>query len=172
MRVLLSDIHFEILGITRQSTKDEIKKAYREQIKKWHPDKFPNQPEKIAEALEKSKRIIEAYSLLENYRAFTDKNYQSNKSTSYQSSKSTYDKVSRKTGRSRLSIERIKVKSSNVSSIGYDQALKVLQIEFINGNVYQYYDVPENIHNELMYSSSKGKYLNGKIASVYQYECV
>ena len=67
MRIQLDDCHFDILGVSRFSTREEIKTAYRDKIKKWHPDKFSNSPEKIAEAEALSKKINDAYSLLKNY---------------------------------------------------------------------------------------------------------
>ena len=67
MKVFLSDIHFEILGVNKQSTKDEIKKAYRKKSKEWHPDKFANDEEKWQIAHLKFIKITEAYELLKNY---------------------------------------------------------------------------------------------------------
>jgi molecular chaperone DnaJ len=58
---MINDSHFEILGITRHSTPDEIKKAYYKQIKKWHPDKFQHLPDKLSEAIETSKQINHAF---------------------------------------------------------------------------------------------------------------
>jgi molecular chaperone DnaJ len=52
--------YYKILGITKEASSDEIKKAYRDLAKKWHPDKNPNN----AEAEEKFKEISEAYEVL------------------------------------------------------------------------------------------------------------
>ena len=52
--------YYNILGINRQSSQDEIKKAYRELSKKYHPDKNPGNKE----AEDKFKDINEAYSIL------------------------------------------------------------------------------------------------------------
>ena len=52
---------YEILGINKNATPDEIRKAYKKLAIKWHPDKNPDNKEQ-AEA--KFKEISEAYSVL------------------------------------------------------------------------------------------------------------
>ena len=53
--------YYEVLGVNKNSTDDEIKKAYRKLARKYHPDLNPDDP-KTAE--EKMKEINEAYSVL------------------------------------------------------------------------------------------------------------
>ena len=52
--------YYEVLGITKGASDDEIKKAFRQQAKKYHPDLHPG--DKEAEA--KFKEVNEAYSIL------------------------------------------------------------------------------------------------------------
>ncbi len=52
--------YYEVLGIKKGATEDEIKKAYRQMAKKYHPDLNPN--DKEAEA--KFKEVGEAYEVL------------------------------------------------------------------------------------------------------------
>jgi len=56
-------------------------------------------------------------------------------------------------------MERQYVSSSNIVSIGFDPDNMILEVEFLNGAVYQYYDVPQSIYDGLMAADSHGKYL-------------
>lgn len=51
---------YEILGVSRNATEEEIKKAYRELARKYHPDNYANSPLSDL-ASEKMKEINEAY---------------------------------------------------------------------------------------------------------------
>ena len=53
--------YYEILGIEKSATPEEIKKAYRSLAKKYHPD-VSTEPKEVAEA--KFKEISEAYEVL------------------------------------------------------------------------------------------------------------
>ena len=37
--------YYEILGVSKDATQDDIKKAYRTLVKKYHPDLHPNDPQ-------------------------------------------------------------------------------------------------------------------------------
>lgn len=59
------ETYYDILGVSRNATQDEIKKAYNEAIRKCHPDLFFNQPEWLTkEAEQMSKKLNEAYGVL------------------------------------------------------------------------------------------------------------
>lgn len=63
--------YYEVLGVSKTATADELKKAYRKKAIQYHPDRNPDNPE--AEA--KFKEAAEAYEVLsdENKRARYDK---------------------------------------------------------------------------------------------------
>ena len=52
--------YYEVLGVEKTATADEIKKAYRKKAIQYHPDKNPGDKE----AEEKFKEAAEAYSVL------------------------------------------------------------------------------------------------------------
>ena len=52
--------YYEVLGVSRDASAEEIKKAYRTLGKKYHPDANPGDKE----AEEKFKEVGEAYAIL------------------------------------------------------------------------------------------------------------
>ena len=54
--------YYEVLGVSKNATPEEIKKAYRKKAKEFHPDSYTGDDKKAAE--EKFKEASEAYSVL------------------------------------------------------------------------------------------------------------
>ncbi|XP_041979812.1 dnaJ homolog subfamily C member 25 homolog [Aricia agestis] len=65
---------YEVLQVTRESTKNEIGKSYRQLAKKFHPDLHRGEKEK-KEAEEKFKEIATAYEILRDDEARSDYDY-------------------------------------------------------------------------------------------------
>jgi hypothetical protein len=69
-------------------------------------------------------------------------------------------------------MRRQSVTSSNIASIGYDERSQTLEVEFLNGGVYQYFDVPSHVYNGMMSASSHGQYLAQNIKGHYRFSKV
>jgi ATP-dependent DNA helicase RecG len=67
-------------------------------------------------------------------------------------------------------IKRIPVASSNVASVGYDAEKKILEIEFHHGAVYQYFDVPEKVYEELMIAPAMGSFFMNEIKNKFEFQ--
>lgn len=67
-------------------------------------------------------------------------------------------------------MKRQSVESSNLASVGYDAENEILEVEFKHGGVYQYFDVPENVYDELMNADSHGVYFSANIRNDYDYQ--
>lgn len=66
-------------------------------------------------------------------------------------------------------MKRQKVRSSSIRSVGYDAAGHMLEVEFRNGNVYRYFDVPPLTFDELIHAPSLGRYMNFVIKERFPY---
>lgn len=61
------------------------------------------------------------------------------------------------------------VVSSNLRRVGYDASSLILRIEFVQGGLYEYYDVPSDIYQQLLSAPSHGQYFHRYIRDVYRY---
>ena len=60
-------------------------------------------------------------------------------------------------------MERKRINSSAIRSVGYDSRNRVLEIEFSSGSIYQYSGVADEVHRRLMSSPSAGSYFRDNI---------
>lgn len=67
-------------------------------------------------------------------------------------------------------MQRVTVVSSNIDSVGYDSSNNILEVEFLNGGLYHYFNVPSNIHSSLMSANSHGTFLNDNVKGNYTYK--
>jgi len=59
--------------------------------------------------------------------------------------------------------------SSNITRFRYDEASQVLFVEFHDGAVYQYFDVPKGVFEQMRSASSKGQFLAQYVKGTYRY---
>lgn len=165
---------YEILGVKENASKDEIKKAYRELAKKYHPDQYGNNPLRdLAE--EKMRELNEAYDhLMKNTpdnTYSTNNNYgnsQSNNSNMYSSIES--DIYSGNLNRAEEKLSRITTRDAewnylmgflNMKKGWYDQAYNNLTIACsLQPNNFKYRDALNRLSN--MNSSYREPYYNSR----------
>jgi hypothetical protein len=65
-------------------------------------------------------------------------------------------------------IPRESVTSRCIVAIGYSHRRQILEIEFANGAIYRYLEVPVSVHRELMSRDSKARFYNESIRGKYR----
>jgi hypothetical protein len=66
-------------------------------------------------------------------------------------------------------MKRRPVDSRAINSIGYDREHATLEIEFVDGDVYQYFLVPASVHRQFLAAESMGNYFAAHIRNRYEY---
>ncbi|XP_010552719.1 PREDICTED: uncharacterized protein LOC104823014 isoform X2 [Tarenaya hassleriana] len=56
--------YYQVLGVAAGSSADDIRRAYRKQAMRWHPDRWTKDPSLAGEAKRRFQQIQEAYSVL------------------------------------------------------------------------------------------------------------
>lgn len=59
--------------------------------------------------------------------------------------------------------------SSSLSAVGYECQEQLLRVEFVSGETYHYFGVPQPTYLSLITAESKGGYFNQHIRSRYVY---
>jgi hypothetical protein len=66
-------------------------------------------------------------------------------------------------------MELIPVDSASVRSVGYEEDRRILFIQFLDGDLYEYFDVPVGDFVDLMHAESIGWFVNKRIKPYYDY---
>jgi XTP/dITP diphosphohydrolase len=69
-------------------------------------------------------------------------------------------------------MKRTPVDSSDVVSIGYDPKDRILEVEFREGRIYRYLEVPQDIYDHFLKADSHGGYFNSYINGYFRYRRV
>ena len=64
-------------------------------------------------------------------------------------------------------MQRKRVNSSRLRSVGYDERTETLEVELSNGTVYQYSKVSPEVHRRFMAAPNPTTYFDDKIAEEY-----
>ncbi len=131
----------KFLGVNEAAELSELKSVYRTLMKNWHPDKFNDNHDLKLEAEEKSKYIIEAYHFLVSIAPET-----------------------------RAQSINEYVETTTASAIAdFEYKSQVLQITFLDGNIYEYFDVPKSVYVKLVNADSPGRFARRHIYNEFVY---
>jgi len=64
----------------------------------------------------------------------------------------------------------IKVDSSMIYAVGYDEEAQILEVVFKRTGVYRYHNVPKKVYEGLLKAASKGSYMRDMIIDMYPSE--
>ena len=119
----------------------EIKKAYRNLVKEWHPDKFQADDEKFAEAEIKSRQITDGYHFLISIAPETKE----------------------------TNIEEYKETISTSKILDFDLKGQVLKVDFSNGDSYEYFGVSKKVFQKLINSDIPVRFAKRNIYETFLY---
>jgi len=134
----------KLLNVNEAAELQELKTVYRGLMKTWHPDKFNDNEALKLEAEEKSKTIIEAYHFLVS--------------------------IAPETRNQTFADYTITTTTSNIADFEYKQ--QVLTVYFLDGNAYEYFDVPKEIYRKLVNADSPGRFARRHIFNEFVYRSV
>lgn len=145
---------YEVLGSSPTAKQEELRSAYRDLARRYHPD-VSDVPKDLAAKMFIA--VQEAYDVLQD-----------------PLKRALYDSAlaARAGGGLWGTTNRKPVTSSNLKSVGYDEQQKVLEVEFRDGSVYQYFAVPLATYAGLMRAQSKGRFLQQYVAPRFPYQRV
>jgi hypothetical protein len=65
-------------------------------------------------------------------------------------------------------MKRLPVESTVLASVAYSQDQSLLEVEFCDGTLYRFFDVPPACFDQLMASDSKGAYFNRNVRNHFR----
>ena len=134
----------KLLGVNENTGLQELKTIYRNLMKEWHPDKIQEGANEKADVEAKSKHIIEAYHFLVS--------------------------IAPETRLQTLPEYTITISTSGITDFEYKA--ETLQINFIDGNSYEYFGVPKSIYVKLVNAPAPGRFARRHIFNSFPYRSV
>lgn len=129
----------KLLNVDKTVELKELKTIYRNAMKDAHPDKFQGDEAGLAEAEERSKKIIEAYHQLVSINPETTKQL--------------------------LPEYTETIANSTITDYVYEESR--LKITFSNGSVYEYISVPKATYIKMVNADSPGRFAKRHILNAF-----
>lgn len=134
----------KLLGVSEQAGLQELKTIYRNLMKEWHPDKFPDTEESRELIEAKSRHIIEAYHFLVSIAPETRAQ----------------------------TLEEFTLTTSTVGVLDFEYKSEVLEIKFLNGNTYEWFGVPKALYVKMVNAPALGRFIRRHICNEFPYRSV
>lgn len=131
----------KLFNVDQDTDLKKLKSTYRNLVKEWHPDKFPNGDEMSIEAEKKSREIIEGYHFLVS--------------------------IAPETKEANLEEYQITTSESGIADFKHKGLL--LEISFLDGTTYEYFGVTPNIFQKLINSDKPYRFAKRNIFNNYLY---
>jgi DnaJ-class molecular chaperone len=131
----------KLFNVKHDTDLKELKTIYRNLVKEWHPDKFPNGDEQSIEAELKSRQIIDGYHFLVSISPETKA-----------ANEEEYNKVTAESG-----IADFKHKG------------QTLEITFFDGSTYEYFGVTKNMLTKFVNADKQLRFAKRNIFNSYLY---
>lgn len=119
-----------LFEVEKDASLSELKKIYRNLVKKWHPDKFNDDDKEKKMAEIKSKKIIEAYHFL----------------------------VSISAEKHEQDIKEYTTTITSAAISDHEFKRQVLKITFNDGSAYEYFGVTQSIYQKLVNSDKIARF--------------
>jgi hypothetical protein len=62
------------------------------------------------------------------------------------------------------------LKSTSLAEVGYEREESLLRIQFQSGAIYEYFDVPANVYEDLLHASSAGRFFNENVNGEFDFQ--
>lgn len=131
----------KLFNVQADTDLKQLKTTYRNLVKEWHPDKFPQGGEQAAEAEIKSTEIIDGYHFLVSIAPET-------KAANLEEYKST-------------------TTESGIADFKHKGLL--LEVSFLDGTTYEYFGVSKNIYSKLVNSDKPCRFAKRNICNSFLY---
>jgi curved DNA-binding protein CbpA len=133
----------KLLSVSASADLKELKSAYRNLMKDFHPDKFQDNEEEKKAAEDKSKKIIDAYHFLVS--------------------------IAPETAEANLAQYNATINDAGILDFNYKDKIEVLTIEFSDGATYEYHGVPKSAYKNLCNAPSVTRFARRHICNTYVY---
>jgi len=131
----------KLFNVDEDTTLRNLKSTYRNLVKEWHTDKFPEGHELYEEAEFKSRQIIDAYHFLVSIAPETKA----------------------------ANLEEYIITTTQTGIADFQHKGLLLEITFLDGSAYEYFGVTRNVFQKMINSDKQARFAKRSIYNSYLY---